>query len=309
MQGRLYGLDALRGIAALLVALHHLQSTYSNYFLPVAAVSAVDLFLVISGYVMARTYDRKLASDLAARAFIALRYRRLAPCMAVGAFFGFLIYNDGSWHAFAALVAALTFMPFPFFGGIFTINIPTWSLFVEIVCNAVHKFLTAKVLWAALIVSCAIFIPPTLANGQTYWGSDMASLGIATARGLACYILGILTFRRFTDRPLGNPYLAIAGMPVLLLIGAHLPGGIFAVAFVVVAPLIVLGALNFPHPAHLVGGLSFPLYAIHLPVIQLCNALGASIPWAMGSVALATALLYLAIERRRPKGRAVFAQA
>ena len=299
MTARLYGLDVLRGLAAVLVVVHHLQWTYSNHFMPIAAISAVDLFLVISGFVMARTYDRKLVKGLSALSFVRLRYRRLAPCMGVGALFGFLLFNDGSLNAIVALLATFAFMPMPYFGGIYTINIPTWSLFVEIISNAAHKFLSGKTIYIVLVLCCLAFIPPTLAAGKTYWGSDFVSLGISTARGLACYILGIIVFRRFGDRPIGNPYLAIAGLPVLLIVGGGLPDGLFAVAFIALSPFIVRAALGFPYPAHLVGGLSFPLYAIHLPAMQMSKAFGGSMWLALGSVAVSTALLYYLLEKRR----------
>lgn len=60
MGGRLYGLDALRGVAAIAVAVHHLARTYHLPALPLNPAIAVDLFFILSGFVMTRTYEDRL---------------------------------------------------------------------------------------------------------------------------------------------------------------------------------------------------------------------------------------------------------
>ncbi|RWD64150.1 MAG: acyltransferase, partial [Mesorhizobium sp.] len=75
MGGRLYGLDALRGVAAVAVALQHLMRIYHLPEAPLNPFLAVDLFFILSGFVMARTYEDRLRRGLSAVGFIGLRYR------------------------------------------------------------------------------------------------------------------------------------------------------------------------------------------------------------------------------------------
>ncbi|RWH17217.1 acyltransferase family protein, partial [Mesorhizobium sp.] len=80
---RLYGLDALRGVAALAVALHHFAHAYHLPPLPINPFLAVDLFFILSGFVMARTYEGRLRNGLTTVRFIGLRYRRLFMPLAI----------------------------------------------------------------------------------------------------------------------------------------------------------------------------------------------------------------------------------
>ncbi|TGQ51028.1 hypothetical protein EN836_26155 [Mesorhizobium sp. M1C.F.Ca.ET.193.01.1.1] len=68
MTRRLYGLDALRGVAAIAVAAHHLVTVYGFPLLPLSPSIAVDLFFILSGFVMTRTYEDLLHTDLSTRA-------------------------------------------------------------------------------------------------------------------------------------------------------------------------------------------------------------------------------------------------
>lgn len=93
---RLAGLDALRGIAALVVVIGHvfLARDGAEHGRPWIAV---DVFFALSGYVTARTYEARLGRDLSAGGFLAARLRRLWPVMAVGALLGFVLLGHGRW--------------------------------------------------------------------------------------------------------------------------------------------------------------------------------------------------------------------
>ena len=77
------GLDGLRGMAALFVAMRHI-SFFHNLGVH-GGYLAVDLFFVLSGFVIANAYEARLASGLSAKRFLALRYVRLWPVYAAGA--------------------------------------------------------------------------------------------------------------------------------------------------------------------------------------------------------------------------------
>jgi len=69
-------LDGIRGIAALLVAVYHftLHSDFSRSFYLV-----VDLFFILSGYVMIRSYSNRLSSRIELANFMFRRFGRLYP--------------------------------------------------------------------------------------------------------------------------------------------------------------------------------------------------------------------------------------
>ncbi len=74
-------LDAWRGIAAILVALHHFPSLsplYSSVFIRNSWLF-VDFFFVLSGFVIAANYGDKLSNGFSIVKFMALRFGRLYP--------------------------------------------------------------------------------------------------------------------------------------------------------------------------------------------------------------------------------------
>lgn len=306
MEGRLHGLDALRGVAALIVAWHHLEQFYEIGGPPVAAISAVDLFLVVSGFVMARTYEHRMPAP---RDFLRIRYRRLWPVMALGTSIGAvaIVLAQGPSIALAAtFIATLLFLPF----GFFAVNLPAWSLFTEVLSNYFHsRVFGALTVRALMFISGALglaFVAGTLATGRVTWGSDYPSLAIATLRCLYCYVIGIVIFRVHGEQPLGKfAGLALAGSGVLLVFGNTIPPVLFSIVFAVVAAPFLVRATLYLQPSWLAtaaGELSFPLYAVHVPVIMVALTFGGG-PGAAASAALllATAIAYISTRRRGPR--------
>jgi peptidoglycan/LPS O-acetylase OafA/YrhL len=78
---RYVALDSWRGIAACLVALYHFNAVSHVYDLPVLrhAWLFVDLFFVLSGFVIAANYQERLLAGYGAGRFLLLRLGRLYP--------------------------------------------------------------------------------------------------------------------------------------------------------------------------------------------------------------------------------------
>ena len=310
---RLVGLDGLRGMAALMVFLYHLVIVFDLKFPQFPYYLGVDLFFALSGFVMARSYESRLRTGLPAIRFIVIRYRRLWLPLAVGSLIGFALvyFSEGfSGDAILAFVAILFFMPAPWMPqGSFLFNLPAWSLFVEIVCNAIHAVFFA---WAstfllvvALAVSAAVFVASTALHGSVIWGNNIESTLAAIPRGTTSYLIGILIFRIWGEKPLGNrPLVAILGLPVVFSLGIVLPDLVVAIVVVfIVSPLTLRGALALGEAkwASSLGMLSYPLYAVHFPILASAKAAGAS-ALTGGIVTLACAIYVMAVYERRRRG-------
>ncbi len=286
---RLYGLDALRGIAAIMVLLHHVRATYLLQGPDLLAHSAVDIFFMLSGFVMTRTYEGRLKSGLSTPRFVGLRYKRLWKPLAVGSAIGF------AWIGLAqgfdaplllSLAAILAFLPALWMPGeLFLLNIPAWSLFVEILANALHGVLFRRLgnrgLLACLALAAAVFLWTTLATDRSVYSFRDTNLFPTLCRGITCYLIGVMIHRWFGDRPLPvRPDAALIAFPlILVLFGNFLPPGPASILFAfVAAPLLLRASLGLAaSPAAMwLGALSYPLYAIHQPVLDVSRGFGAS---------------------------------
>jgi peptidoglycan/LPS O-acetylase OafA/YrhL len=306
----------LRGIAALCVVGLHLQwinadhpRVFGKGFL------AVDLFFMLSGYVMARTYEPRFAQGLSSLRFLAARYRRLWPIMAVGSVIGLpKLFGDlPDITAFLVTAACnIMLLPTPIHNLAFPLNIPAWSIFFELAVNLAHALILWRfgIRWLLALVTVAVAVMAWV--GLSYGTIDIGAHGgdyfVGTARATLSYVIGIVLWRWWRDRPsLGiSPALAFAAMP-LIFASAWLLGiddWRLDLSFIVAAcPLLIAGGLRFGHSegvlastAAALGALSFPLYAVHMPVIQGMRMLGFGSIWG-GLTALASGIaLALAAE-------------
>lgn len=273
-------MDALRGIAALLVVIFHLEFIFGMKTGFGRGYLAVDLFFSLSGYVMARSYEYKLAQGLGAVDFIKARLLRLWPIMAVGAVLGVpALYGDYplplllSWCAMA-----LVFVPV--FSGrpqIFPINSPAWSILFELFANLAHALILRRlpVSWLLAIAATCGAVLLVFARSMDV-GVDPATFWLAIPRVLFSYCLGITLWRVARDRRLFAFEWSVA-----LLIGGLVLAGLVPrdqgwpdfVITMLVSPVILCGGLAAPRYAkgvlNYLGEVSFPLYAVHFPVITL----------------------------------------
>jgi peptidoglycan/LPS O-acetylase OafA/YrhL len=292
LEQRFLTLDALRGVAAIAVlTLHVPDRTFAN-FLP-GSYLAVDLFFLLSGFVLAHAYDARLRSGLSARAFMLQRYIRLAPCFMVGSAIGLGLacyaVTKGALpaeQAIASGASSLLFLPTPFAllsnVFLFPLNAPAWSLFFELLANLIFAVPALRTRAGALILTglsavglvwCA-FVLGTLDGG---FRASTAYVGLA--RVAFSFFAGVIIYRwwrRSTFRlSLPAPVLCLATIGIFAI---HAEGGARAgfdcLAVLLIFPaMIVLGAGarpgRYPAIASLLGNLSYPLYATHVPLIRL----------------------------------------
>lgn len=253
---RLYELDAIRGVAALVVAAHHfLMATNHPGLGPLPGI-AVDVFFALSGFVMARTYEARLQQDtLSPLRFIGLRYKRLFPPLAIGTTIGFIwiCLTVGPFIDLpAAYLLNLAFLPTVWLSDTFPFNLPAWSLFLEIIANALHAWgfrrLSVRFL-CALLAAAAMAAVMLWLNGYGAWGWGTLRILSCLPRELVFYIGGIVVFRVYGDPKFSLP-----------------------------APLRT--------PAMWLGALSYPLYATHVPVMHAVERLP-PVLWPIAAIVVA----------------------
>lgn len=279
---RLAGLDALRGIAALCVVIFHARPQWL-----VNGYLSVDLFFMLSGYVMARSFEPRFAQGMTTGQFMRTRYWRLWPVLAIGALLCLPLfvgqYGAGLWPV---ALANLLLIPIPVLGHTFLLNGPAWSIFFELLANALH----AKVLWRLARVRIALMVAAmlvalvgvaALSQQSLEVGMRAESFLAGVPRVLLSYGIGILLWRTWRDVPPFRvpPWFALTALPAYY-IANSLQGGsrwpIDLLFVVMVCPLVIAGGLGMTKVhgwAALLGAISFPLYAVHAAVLQTAEKL------------------------------------
>jgi peptidoglycan/LPS O-acetylase OafA/YrhL len=155
----------------------------------------------------------------------------------------------------------------------------------------------------AIAVSAGVMAVAAAHAGSFDVGARPENMALALPRLLLSYLIGIALGRGLGHRPglTVPPLLALAAMPVLLA-GAWWGGlnsWLFDMGFVLIAcPLMIAGAMRLETRAAwpgFAGAWSFPLYAIHFPLLmRLRNDRFPA--WQAGLIALAVSALVTALE-------------
>ena len=303
---RIHGLDGLRGLAALSVVGFHAHTTFAafpNWW--AKGYLAVDFFMMLSGYVMARTYESRMAEGPETVAFFKLRYRRLWLTMAIGSLLGvpyLWAMADDPLRFAGSLALNLALLPAPLNNELFPLNGPAWSIFFELLANVLHAALlwrlSDRVLLALAAMLLALLAAFTRIKGDIDFGALAPHLGPAVVRSLAAYTCGILLWRYWRDEPpvMVPPLLPFIALPLLMLAPLAALGWGYDIAFIALAcPLLIAGGLRLEGAARWAawsGALSFPLYAVHVPVLRAAalagiGAIAAALLAVLAGIALA----------------------
>jgi peptidoglycan/LPS O-acetylase OafA/YrhL len=297
-------LDAARGIAAISVMLFHVQ----KYMFPThdltpwpgmftASYIAVDLFFLMSGVVISRSYDaRLLDGSMTLRAFARIRWLRLYPLYGLAILVGFLyetakplVTHQGSVDlgaALSALVPNLLFLPNlankP--EGLFPFDPAAWSLSLEWLINIAYAAIVVRwrtpVLALIVLASGGLLIAQSLDAGSIDLGWGQSTYVGGVLRILFSFTLGVILNRAVTAGHLRLPRLGalplLAGLSLLI----YTPFGHFGVVYelacaLVVFPFFVLAAFEAQTPSGLVhasgelGRISYAIYILHNALMGL----------------------------------------
>jgi peptidoglycan/LPS O-acetylase OafA/YrhL len=298
-------LNTLRGLAALMVAAFHAPMLFGvQAWLPHAYL-AVDLFFVLSGFVMAHAYGGRIAEGLSFPRFAQLRLARLYPLYAAATLAGFALLVLKATQGFAefrpetlqALGLNLALLPAPMAdafrpdGAAFPFAVPAWSIFWELVLCA-GFYLWARHLrrgaWiiaagGAVLLAMVAGWSDTLDGGWTWNGFWIGGLRALFAFSAGVAVQGVVR----TQLAEGRTVSKAAELGVRML-------GLAALAYVVAAPkangLVELGIVGLVLPlvigacalsrsplienrlGDLIGAASYSVYMLHPVLIEVTVA-------------------------------------
>lgn len=298
-------LDGLRIVAAgAVVILHyadytkadavgrfvHDHSQHLNLF--------VDLFFVISGFVIASQYLGKVGDFPSINRFMWRRLARIYPlhlltlafylALLAAAHAGFTTSGNPARYPLSDLPAQLLLLH-ALIGERLTFNFPSWSLSAEMFCYAIFPFVAAiairrrailPALVAALIVANSLF---AAATGQAPWAEWINHGGVF--RAFPAFILGVAC-SLYRDRIAGwrlPPATLAAALIVFVLFGWSVPPGvglgwIYLIALLAIfcdcsGQETIVTRLKFDRWSHL----TYSSYMLHIPVATVVISFGARI--------------------------------
>ncbi len=335
-------LTALRGVAAMVVVLEHFSATAQQHSatnipsLVAHGYMAVDLFFVLSGFIMAYTYQADFAAHglKSFPGFLLKRAARIVPLNTVAvlltvaaglasqALLGRNILFESSSLAYDTLCNLLMLQGL----GIGTnLNGPSWSISTEFAAYFLFPALLALVCHrrravAAATVALAAIILAATAAAHPRLGLDTASVNGQLVRCFTEFVIGIGTYR-ITRNPDWAAWLA-AERVTLLAIGWELAALLLRLDLLAAAgfPLLIgalacdqgrIARLIAARVPYFLGVISFSIYLLHnmlrpieLEVVRTLHpaplgtaaALGFAVLGSLTVIPLAW-LAYAAVER------------
>lgn len=305
MGSRYYNLDGLRGVCALTVVFFHL--TYCNH-----GGLAVDVFFVLSGFVLAHSYERRLLEGLTPSRFIWARAKRLFPiywmgilsCAAV-IIFALNNYRDVQSN----FLSALFIIPnWNLDAKAYPIDPITWSLAWEWVVSILFATVLFRIKTAWLVIiaisgwsamtTVGFFLPQSWDMGVTT--RVVAFVGLI--RAIPAFCCGIVLFRMknviVPHIPEFPPVVLLATWVFFAVIHKSGPSPIYdALLAILLGPALILLLIRCESRASkwcaFAGRLSYPLYACHLAAITVTQTVMAAhhAPITTNLLAVAVALL------------------
>jgi peptidoglycan/LPS O-acetylase OafA/YrhL len=332
---RYESLDGMRGLCAVFVMIFHCDLILQSGHLLNHGWLSVDIFFVLSGFVIALTYENRLRTGMPATGFLKARARRLIPVhilgtLLVGASYLYMLLSGTMPHpvsgpllAFAfvygVLLIPITFSPyagsFRSWDTTFPINTPIWSLNAEWIVNIIYgnhlyeardrTLLLLFLGWAGYFL-WAVFVPL-----PSWMSTGVAGFMTDTIRGAGGFTAGVLVYRvsrtgGFRKFPVIRAEIIYAIWFLVCSIPSDRPRpGFQVMSTLVVAPLLVALLVRsdreMPKVFRLLGRLSYPLYASHWAVCNLLAAYLAPAPrhsafWVLPAMAIALPLAW-AVDR------------
>ena len=268
-------LDALRGVAALMVVIFHILEAHSTSHLDLMinhAYLAVDFFFLLSGFVIGYAYDDRW-HKLTVGGFFKRRLLRLQPLVVLGMLIGALLFYFGDsnifplvhtvpfWKLLLVMVIGFTLIPIPIamdvrgWEEMHPLNGPGWSLFFEYIANILYALglrkLSKPALWALVLISgvALIHYAVTSKTGDVIggWSLNAEQLRIGFTRMMFPFFAGLLLSRIARPKPFKNAFIYSILLLVIFLAMPRIGGatalwlnGLYdSLTIILIFPLIV----------------------------------------------------------------------
>ena len=296
---RIAALDALRGLAALAIVVHHYWFLAPAGSRPLESALggvyeygrlAVPLFYLLSGYIFFSAYAAALGERrLSGGAFFWLRASRLYPLhlmtlLAVAGLQGLVLALTGSYFQYphndvVHFALNLAFLHFAWVDPVMSFNGPTWSLSIEAALY-VTFFAFARAFGTSLWPRLGVGALCLALSAVRDWLPLTGPLNAFFAEGLACFFLGGCL--QLTEGWRARPKLALA--LALLALGAGLfwaTGGRrettpLLFAGIALAALAMRGLAAWK-PLVWLGDISYSTYLWHFPMQLALIAFSAAV--------------------------------
>ncbi len=292
-------LDGLRGVAACVVLWFHLSLPGFRH-----GYLAVDFFFMLSGFVIAFAYQKKLDEGFGFWDFMAVRVARLYPLyllgLVLGAFWFVPHAMSGSIgmtlrQAAAEFGLGLLVLPSPPAlqtgdSSMFPFNIALWSLFFEVSANAAHALFlrrrATRTLLAIVVIAAAALVWQARHAGSVDLGTQTKDAVAGLTRVVFGYVTGMLLLRAWkggvarVHLPDSVPAGALLAGVLLAVMDAPRWGWAYdvAVLFAVLPCLLLASAYTDVSPRWVdlcafLGTTSYAMYVLHPPVMLFANTM------------------------------------
>lgn len=285
-------LDGFRGIAAILVVLRHTIPYFGqNPFF--SSYLAVDLFFLLSGAVVARSYEHRLRHEMSLRKFMWIRLLRLYPLyflgIGIGIFAAAAKLTDFHGNLPVAAVVGLLMLPGLHSYLLFPLNGPAWSLSSEIIANFVYgwrvRWLSDRVLSLVMLICLTGMVLYVALSAQHSLdaGFHRRTYYVSLLRVGFSFSAGILLYRWFLTKGkravVSNGKAALTVLAVALLLMMSPPASLMpfydVLAVSIGFPLLVYAGMRYQPSGSLasacqfLGVISYPIYIVHSPLAEL----------------------------------------
>ncbi len=318
---RLFQLDGLRGIAAFMIMFYHLDIVYRVHGHFVRGYLFVDMFFLLSGFVLAVSTEKKLNAGIGAFEFTKARFVRLWPLVAVGAGVAvvraFVIGMADPLTLLLWLALDLAMIPsLSGSGPFYRYNGPQWTLFYELLANFLHALALKRVPTKAMLALAAVMGAWLIYTVQIH-GSDTMGVGaptwktwwMALPRVFYSYVLGVWLGRKYKDgmRTPGLPWwlaiaLPVVGIAIVPSLPLSLTSGDLLFVMLFLPAVMWLVAMSHPPqgmkaPMEWLGTFSLPLYCVHLTVLVWMSEVLGLASWVRFAAVAAAMVLAWAFSR------------
>ena len=297
-------LDALRGVAALMVVAFHIFEAHaiSNQDQVINhGYLAVDFFYLLSGFVIGYAYDDRWGK-MTLGGFLKRRLIRLHPMVVMGMIVGavFFYFQGGTLfpgisqvpvgRMLLIMVIGCTLLPVPVSMDIrgwqemHPLNGPGWSLFFEYIVNILYALVVRKfsnTLLAVLVFiagGALVYLTVAGPNGDVIggWSLDPAQLRIGITRVMFPFFAGLLLSRVTKLTRVKNAFLLCSALLVIIFAAPRIGGtthlwmnGLYVtICIIILFPLIVYlgasGEINGKNTSKVAGFLGDISYPIYI---------------------------------------------